>query len=203
MTSGNGVSVKLCRHAAQLTPPVKPAKHPPTGLKLVRATKMDSKCYSVCHHTDYAYVGLLGSTVYRFDHQGKLDEVYASTNGEVTYLESLAAHENRLFFLKIAAKCTKVLVLGLNDGKLLTSWTVPYYEYCGRRMSLIKNDQLAVGDWTGKQIIIYSLTGDVIRKVPLPHCLTMESTVCMSSCGADNVVISDWEAGKIVKLSLE
>ena len=36
MTTENGDSIKLVRPAAQLDQPVTPAKHPPTGLKIIR-----------------------------------------------------------------------------------------------------------------------------------------------------------------------
>ena len=204
LTTENGDSIKLYRTAAQLTQPVTPAKHPPTGLKLIREVEIDYNCYTVCHHKRYTYACkcIYGSTVYRLDHQGKVEKVYTGTSN-VADLESLAAHEDRLFFLESAKKSTKLFVLGLNDGKLLTSWTVSHYEYCGRQMSTINDDQLAVGDWRREQIIIYSLTGDVIRRVPLPHCLTMEDSVCMSSCGDDSVVISAENAGKVVRISLK
>ena len=40
MTTENGDRIKLCRHAAQLPMAVTPAKHPPTGLKLIRGVNM-------------------------------------------------------------------------------------------------------------------------------------------------------------------
>ena len=70
-------------------------------------------------------------------------------------------------------------------------------------MFVTDDTKLAVGDWPSKQIIIYSLTGDVIRKVPCPPCLTMTSSVCMSSCGDDSVVISDLGSRKVVRMSLK
>ena len=70
-------------------------------------------------------------------------------------------------------------------------------------MFVINNSQLAVGDWTGRQIIIYSFTGDVIRRVPCPASLRMKSQVAMTSCGDDYAVISDRSASKVVKISLE
>ena len=45
----------LSRPAAQLNQPVMPAKHPPTGLKLIREVEMDYNCCSVCHQQGYTY----------------------------------------------------------------------------------------------------------------------------------------------------
>ena len=123
----SGDSIKLYRTAAQLTQPVTPAKHPPTGLKLVRDTEIGNHCNSICHHKGYTYVGLSGGTVKRLDHQGKKEKkIYTSANN-ISSLESLAAHKDRLFLIDSSKQSTKVLVLGLKDGRLLTSWKVPQY----------------------------------------------------------------------------
>ena len=91
----------------------------------------------------------------------------------------------------------------INDGKLVASWDHPYYQFVGQRMLLLGKHQLCVGDWTSKQIIIYSLAGRVLRKVPCPPQLTMTGDVSMTSCGPDSVVISDLSSGNIARMSLE
>ena len=180
-----------------------PAKHPPTGLKLIREVEMDYNCCSVCHQQGYTYIGLSEGNEHRIDHQGEIEKVCSSTNDEALDAASLIAHKGRLFLIESTVESSsEVLVLRL-DEKLLTSWIVPCYGQYGHQMSIINTDRLAVGDWREKQIIIYSLTGDIIRRVPLPRCLTMEDSVCMSSCGDDNVVISEENAGKVVRICLK
>ena len=70
-------------------------------------------------------------------------------------------------------------------------------------MYVTNHSKLAVGDSASKQIIIYNLTGDVIKKVPCPTSLTMTDMVCMSSCGDDSVAISDHKAGMVVRMSVK
>ena len=95
------------------------------------------------------------------------------------------------------------LAAGRSGGSQVTCWDHPSVGgYWGNRIVIIADEsQLAVGDWRGNQIIIYSLCGDVIRKVRLPLSLTLRHDVAMAACGADNVLISDRRAGKISQIS--
>ena len=70
-------------------------------------------------------------------------------------------------------------------------------------MILVGNDQLCVGDWPSKELIVYSLTGEVLRKVPCPPPLIMAGDVSMCNCAANNVVISDKGSAIVAKMSLE
>ena len=97
----------------------------------------------------------------------------------------------------------KIHVHYLKSTTHITSWTHPTFLNTSQRMCLMGENLLAVGDWPSKQIIIYTLTGEVIRRVPCPSSLTMTSSVCMSRCGEDSVVISDWGSGKVVRMSLK
>ena len=130
-----------------------PAKHPPTGLKLIREVEMDYNCCSVCHQQGYTYIGLSEGNAHRRDHQGEIEKVCSSTNDEALDAASLIAHKGRLFLIESTVESSsEVLVLGL-DGKLLTSWIASCYGQYGRQISIINTDRLAVGDWREKQIL--------------------------------------------------
>ena len=188
--------------------PVTPSKHPPIGLKFVTAVNIGiAECRAVCHHKGVTDVGLTkygadgpNGIIYRIDQQGKAAKTFI-TFAKSVY--SLLAHGDRLYCLTYGKQTSTMSDYGLDDGRLIANWKHPSHEYYGEKISVINNDQLALGDWKGKQIIIYSLTGDVIRRVPLPDCLTVKTTVCMSSCGNDSVVISDCDAGEVVRISLK
>ena len=205
MASENGDSIKLYRSAAQPTQIGTPAKLPPSGLMLIKETELENYYNAITYYKGLIYVGhgIFGGEIDRINEQGQVAKGFIMHGNAV---KSLEAHGNRLYCLSATSRafadCT-ISVHGLDDGRLLTSWKHPSHGYSGQRMSLIRNDQIAVGDWTGKQIIIYSLTGDVIRRVPLPHCLTMKMHVRMSSCGDDSVVMSEYAAGKVVRISLK
>ena len=174
---------------------------PPIGLRLIREVKTDNQCYTVCHYKGYIYVGQVGGAIDRIDQHGRVTKAFIKLDNNVN---ASAAHNDRLYTLVYQGKNpSKVFVHNLSNGKLIKSWNHPYFYYQGQRITLIGNNQLAVGDWPSKQIIIYSLTDDVIRKVPCPPSLTSTNVVCMSSCGDDSVVISDYKAGKVVRMSLK
>ena len=188
--------------------PVTPSKHPPIGLKFIKAVEDGiGKCRTMCHYKGVTYVGQTTcgthepyGIIYRMIQQGKAAKAFITL---ATSVNSLLAFGDRLYCLIYGEQTSTMSVYGLCDGRLLANWKHPSYRYAGQRVSVINNDQLAVGDWKGKQIIIYSLKGDVIRRVPLPDCLTMKTMVCMSSCRDDSVVISDKIAGKVVRISLK
>ena len=146
-------------------------------------------------------MGQCGGAIDRIDQHGRVTKAFIKLDNNVN---ALAAHNDRLYTLVYQDKnSSKVFVHNLNNRQLIKSWNHPYFQKCGQRITLIGDNQLAVGDWRSKQIIIYSLTGDVIRKVPCPPSLTMAGGVCMSSCGDDCAVISDYGAGKVVRMSLK
>ena len=185
-----------CKLASTQTP-----KKSPTGLRIIRKVKTDNECYTVCHYKGYTYVGQRGGAIDRIDQHGQVTKAFVKLDNNVN---SLAACKDRLHILIYQGENpSTVFVHNLNNEQLIKFWNHPYFYYTGQRITLIGNNQLAVGDWPSKQIIIYSLTGDVIRKVPCPSSLKMTGFVCMSSCGDDSVVISDRAAGKVVRMSLK
>ena len=121
------------------------------------------------------------------------------------YVNSLAVSNGKIYSLrhKNPTLISVQHLSGTLNLDLGASWSHPYSFYFGQRMVVTGDNQLAVGDWQSKQIIIYSLTGQVIRRLGCPHTLTMTANMCMSSCGAGCVVISDCKAGKVVKMSLK
>ena len=174
----------------------------PSGLRLVREVKTDRLCSTVCHYKGYTYVGLEGGAIDRINKQGQVDKAFIKLDNS---FDAIAVHNDQLSSLIYGGGKSQIHIHSLQNRQSLRSWAHPHFSYYGQRLVVIRTDnQLAVGDWTSKQIIIYSLTGDVIRKVPCPPSLTMTGNVCMSSCGDDSVVISDYyKAGKVVRMSLK
>ena len=173
----------------------------PTGLRLIEEVKTDNICKVVCHYKGYTYVGQNGGAIDRIDQHGRVNKYFIKLGSGV---ESIAAHNDRLYTLMFGStNPSEVYVHDLKNTALITSWKHPTFPMAGQRMCLVDDNQLAVGDWPSKQIIIYSLTGDVIRKVPCPPPLTMTGVMCMSSCGDDSLVISYYYARKVAKMSLK
>ena len=196
-STSHGKTITLTNQPAPPTTPL-PAKLP-TTLKLIREVKTDSHCNTVCYHKGFTYIGQNGGAIDRVDQQGNIDEAFIKLRSHVV---SLAAHEDALFCLMYNSNASEMSVYDIS-GKFLRTWNHPSFPpLWGSRMFVINNSQLVVGDWLGKQIIIYSFTGDVIRRVPCPAAL-MNNNVAMTSCGDGYAVISDRSAAIVVKISLE
>ena len=202
-TPHNNQSVSTQTHDYQnTTSSQKPVKFLPTGLKLIRKLKFDNPCFTVCHYNGYTYVGQSRGGIDRIDQSGQIEKAFIKLD---TAVISLVTHKDTMYILMFVSKFKPLTIniRKINDGKLVASWDHPYYQFVGQRMLLLGKHQLCVGDWTSKQIIIYSLAGRVLRKVPCPPQLTMTGDVSMTSCGPDSVVISDLSSGNIARMSLE
>ena len=179
---------------------------PQVQLQLVRTVKLENECNAVCHYKGSIYCGLNMGRIDRIDSHGNHHKDFIKLTKTVI---SLAACNGRLYSLMycddvVSKLYVHELVAGSRSGSLLTCWDHPSVGgYWGNRIALTAAEsQLAVGDWRGNQIVIYSLCGDVIRKVRLPLSLTLRHDVAMTACGADSVLISDRRAGKISQISL-
>ena len=141
------------------------------------------------------------STLDRVDQQGNIDKAFIKLKHSVV---SVTAHEDALFCLMYCDSSPSEISVYDISGKFLRKWNHPGYSgWWGSRMIVINNSQLVVGDWPGKQLIIYSFTGDVVRRVPCPASLTMHKNVAMTSCGDDYAVISDRNSATVRKISLK
>ena len=176
-------------------------REPPSVLKFVREVKTDNKCLTVCRYKDYTYVGQVDGAIDRINKQGQADKEFIELDNDVN---AIAVYNDQLFSLMYGGDKSRVHIHSLQSRQSSRSWVHPNSSFYGQRMVVIRGEnQLAVGDWPSKQITIYSLTGEVIRKVPCPSSLKMTGFVCMSSCGDDSVVISDRLAKKVVRMSLK
>lgn len=175
---------------------------PPTRLRLIGKAQTSIECWAMCHHKGFTYIGQPKGIIDRIDHQGQITREFLRLDQSIN---SMVAYDGRLYCLLPFGKnkgLSKICVHGIVDGKLQRSWDHPRLIRAGQRMA-INGVYLAVGDWPGRQIIIYSLTGEVIRRIPLPKSLTSRDFICMSNCRADSVVISDKEAGRVMRISLK
>lgn len=174
---------------------------PPMGLALINEVKTPLNCTAVCQWKGRIYFGQIGGSIESIDKQGlSKRKVFAKLNGTVT---SLAVHKEKLYSVIYNARQSKIFVHDMN-GIQLRQWNHPKLrEFYGNIMAFLSSDRVAVGNWTQRQIIIYSLMGDVVKRVPCPPFLTTNGNVAMTSCKYDCVVISDRRAAKIIKMSLE
>ena len=146
-------------------------------------------------------MGQVCGTIDRIDPHGQVNKAF--TNDPDMVMSSAIDNERIYMHMYVDTASSLICVHELSNHKQLMTWKHPVIPYFGQSMSVTHDAKLAVGDWPSKQVIIYSLTGDVIKKVPCPPLLTMDGCVCMRSCGDESVIISDRAAGKVVRMSLK
>ena len=201
LTTDNGEIMTIGKLQDQVLAPL--LGEPPSGLKFIREVNTDNRCSTVCYYKGYTYVGQGDGAVDRINDQGQVDRSFIELDSVAI---AIAVFNDKLFSLMYGGYKSRVHSHSLQSRECFRSWEHPCFGNYGQRIVVIRGENqvaVAVGDWSSKQIIIYSLTGEVIRKVPCPPSLTMSWCVCMSSCGGDSIVISDYKAGKVVRMSLK
>ena len=160
----------------------------PSKLKLIREVKTANYCGTACHYKGYTYVGQNGGAIDKMDQQGNVIKDFSRLEGDVI---SIAAHEDTLYCLtyNVNSQSDMIHFFNINGEPFrrrmwLHQEVLPYW---GSRMIVVNGSQFAVGDWAEQQIIIYSLTGDIIKKVPCHSAVTSTSRVTMTNCGENSV----------------
>lgn len=181
----------------------------PAGLKLIREVNFGNRCLAVCHYKGFTYAGKKGGTIGRTDQRGNVTRTFTNLNrhhheqGNASVI-SLAAYCDRLYILLyINRNHSWVFVYNLTDRSITHDWTHRATPFYGQRIAVLNDKQVAVGDRSSRQIVIYSLYGEVIRRVPCPISLSMIGNVSISSCGEGIVAISDKAVGTVVRMSLD
>ena len=120
---------------------------------------------------------------------------------------SITAHDKNLYCLTYYANSlSDVIHVFDTNGEPMTMsiWRHPKaLPYWGSRTTVLNDSQFAVGDWASKQIIIYSLTGNIIKEVPCHSTLTSKSRITMTNCGKNSVVISEIKASTVTKINMD
>ena len=148
----------------------------PSKLKLIREVKTANYCGTACHYKGYTYGGQNGVAIDKIDQQGNVIKDFVRLEGDVI---SIAAHEDTLYCLTYNVNSYSDMIHFFNiNGEPFRRrmWLHPkVLPYWGSRMIVVNGSQFAVGDWAEQQIIIYSLTGDIIKKVPCHLAVTSKS----------------------------
>ena len=86
-------------------------------------------------------------------------------------------------------------------GQLLVKWThsdsvVPYYT---NSLTII-SDQLVVADRTHKEVTVYSLKGETLRRIPCP--LLGNQMVSFSPLDDSSIVVADYENSLVFRMNI-
>ena len=173
----------------------------PSKLKLIREVKTTNYCGTACHYKGYTYVGQNGGAIDRIDEQGIMIKDFIRLEGDVIII---TAHDENLYCLTYYGNSLSDVIHVFGEPMTMSIWRHPKaLPYWGSRTTVINGSQFAVGDSASKQIIIYSLTGNIIKEVPCHSTLTSKSRVTMTNCGKNSVVISERKASTVTKINID
>lgn len=171
----------------------------PISLKVIREVKTAYSCNTVCQYKGFTYAGLGGGAIDRIDSQGKITKAFIKVPMHVF---GIRAHKDRFYILMHDDRYLSTIYVYALNGTRVNSWNhAEISSSYGNRM-IMNNEDLVVGDWLGKQIIIYTLTGTIKCKVPLGDYITPQNDVAMAAVDKDSVAISDKKTSTVTLISL-
>ena len=148
---------------------------------------------SVCHYKQYTYVGR-EEGVDRISDDGQVQKGFINVGDQ--YCESITVHDDRLYILVTLDfdECYSIQIHDLS-GKLIGSWATSIEYKTQFNKQCIVDNKLIIPDPSNEQLVVFSLTGDIIKHIPCDLCTG--SQVAMT-VGGDNSVILSVKGGNIV-----
>ena len=168
----------------------------PTLLSLIRDVKLPAAAISVFQHDGNTYAGLDNKIVFRLDSDFLLHKLFIELSGRV---ESLIICKDRVYTLIHDNSTSHVVHVRDMSGDLVMSWTHTANSSLSDMMTLV-SEQIVIPDQPNQRLILYSLTGQVLKYIPCNVIGTSITTLC--SCGDDSVVISDFGLRKVSRFNL-
>ena len=171
----------------------------PTSIEFVTEQRSLSRVKSVCHYKQYTYVGRYGyGGVERISDGGQVQKSFIDVGDQ--YCESITVRDDRLYILiGYWDQCYKVHIYDLS-GKLMGSWTTSIGYRTFNKHCIVDN-KLIIPDPSNKQLVVFSLTGDIIRRIPCDLCTDGEVA---TNVGGDNSVIVSVQGGnKVFRINID
>ena len=194
--------VKQSKHSDQTNPiptrlePQSIINHP-TSIEFVTEQRSLSRVKSVCHYKQYTYVGRYGY-VGRISDGSHVQKSFIDVGTQ--YCESITVHDDRLFLLiGYQDQCYKIHIYDLS-GKLIGSWTTSI-EYRTFNKHCIVDNKLIIPDPSNKQLVVFSLTGDIIKHIPCDLCTG--SQVAMTVGGDSSVIVSVDNISSVIRINID
>jgi len=164
----------------------------PKQLTFQHTVHVSGDCTSVCSYRGNTYVGHVNG-VDKIEGDNQCPEKFIAETGRV---HSVVVYNERLYTLL----CGSIRIYKL-DGELVTRWRHPSIVDDTRynKMTFV-NDQLVIPDRQNKKLIVYSLTGEIQKRIDCP--LLGENHVSICAIDDHSVVVSDCEFSKVFKVNI-
>ena len=138
------------------------------------------------------FVGLFNRSVVRIDEKLQVSS-FPKFPG---YVQALSVYNDRLYILVSGSPCT--VHVYKTCGEFVTKWN---HNDNTRYISglAVVSDQVVVPDRQNKQLVVYTLSGQLVKSISCP---LSKHWVSLCAAGADSVIVSDYNASKVFKVSI-
>lgn len=174
----------------------------PKQLTLLNTVK-SGECTSVCGYQGKTFVGLRDGSVEVIE-KGN-DQPNKKAWRLFCCVDSVAVYKDKLYVLgskaETVAYSRAVKVYCLINEEFIKSWphsdSGDYLRY--NKMTFV-SDQLVIPDRQNKKLIVYSLTGEIQKRIDCP--LLREEHVSICAVDDHSVVVSDCESFKVFRMNI-
>lgn len=169
-------------------------KELPRRLTLIKSLQLPSEPLCVCTHNGCVYVGLQNKTISRIDADLQLHNTFITTPRPA---KSIVAYKDRLYVLI----CCTPLHVNVYDmtGKQVAHWQHSRFKYISTMLTVMDNEVI-IADPPNSRVVVYSLTGEMLRHVPCPLLTAGGTGMCAVTEGC--VIISRVFESKVFKINI-
>ncbi|XP_067941634.1 uncharacterized protein [Watersipora subatra] len=140
----------------------------PKSMTTLKSVSVPTQPVSICCYKENFYVGLQnGSVVRMISYQ---PQTIFTLSGVV---QSITVYNERIYTLSGGST---VSVHGMS-GSYITKWTHHCYNEYSNALTII-SDEIVLPDAKNKNLVVYSLTGSIIRRVACPWLVTSRIAMC-------------------------
>ncbi|XP_067949329.1 tripartite motif-containing protein 2-like isoform X1 [Watersipora subatra] len=140
----------------------------PKSMTTLKYVSVSGQPVSICCYKNNFYVGLgNGSVVKMSSYQ---PQTIFTLSGVV---QSITVYNERIYTLSCGST---VSVHGMS-GSYITKWTHRCYDTYSNALTII-SDEIVLPDTTNKNLVVYSLTGSIMRRVACPWLVASRIAMC-------------------------
>ena len=169
----------------------------PKSLSLTKSVSLPAGPISLCQYREKTYLGLDNREIVAISKNYQVQTIFTGFG----VAESIFIQNDTFYILMMAHSSHFMYICDMN-GQLLVKWThsdsvVPYYT---NSLTII-SDQLIVADRSHKEVTVYSLKGETLRRIPCP--LLGNQMVSFSPLDDSSIVVADYENSLVFRIDIE
>ena len=135
----------------------------PKSITLIMSVQTSAYVRAVCHYKGATYL-VAENTVETIDSDFNIKTLLSLDKG--VFPSGISIHEDRIYVLVSGSGSYTINVYDLS-GQLITQWNRT--DSCYHTRPAIVSNQIVVPDNTNKKLIVYSLRGEVVKRITCPE----------------------------------